>query len=199
MRPGVWQPPVACSRLEQEVIKRIKRARLFVWLREHRHELFDADFQAELAGMYADRPAGQPPVPRAQPGLATILQAYTGEAERGTAGNTPSGRVGLPPRLQSMGAVVVPVYLVPALTAALVLGLAAEGQGPPGLAAGLARHPGGRGHRPDEARRPAYRAGPGHVRGTRSVVQPAIRVEVLRMTDMTDRQAAGEPTLAAPT
>jgi hypothetical protein len=45
----VWQPPVECSRLEREVIKRIKRAKLFVWLREHRHELFDADFQAELA------------------------------------------------------------------------------------------------------------------------------------------------------
>jgi transposase len=77
----VWQPPVACSRLEREVIKRIKRARLFVWLREHRHELFDADFQAELAQMYADRPVGQPPVPPAQLGLATILQAYTGASD----------------------------------------------------------------------------------------------------------------------
>jgi Transposase DDE domain/Transposase domain (DUF772) len=77
----VWQPPVACSRLEREVIKRIKRARLFVWLREHRHELFDADFQAELAGMYADKPVGQPPVPPAQLALATILQAYTGASD----------------------------------------------------------------------------------------------------------------------
>jgi hypothetical protein len=81
VRPGVWQPPVACSRLEREVIKRIKRAKLFVWLREHRHELFDTDFQAELAGMYADRPVGQPPVPPAQLGLATILQAYTGASD----------------------------------------------------------------------------------------------------------------------
>lgn len=81
MRPGVWQPPVACSRLEQEVIKRIKRARLFVWLREHRHELFDEDFQAELAQMYADKPVGQPPVPPAQLALATILQAYTGASD----------------------------------------------------------------------------------------------------------------------
>jgi len=77
----VWQPPVACSRLEREVIKRIKRAKLFVWLREHRHELFDADFQAELAGMYQDKPVGQPPVPPAQLGLATILQAYTGASD----------------------------------------------------------------------------------------------------------------------
>ena len=81
VRPGVWQPPVACSRLEREVIKRIKRAKLFVWLREHRHELFDADFQAELAQMYQDKPVGQPPVPPAQLGLATILQAYTGASD----------------------------------------------------------------------------------------------------------------------
>jgi len=81
VRPGVWQPPVEPSRLEREVIKRIKRARLFVWLREHRHELLDADFQAELAQMYADRPVGQPPVAPAQLGLATILQAYTGASD----------------------------------------------------------------------------------------------------------------------
>src|SRR5207247_8455334 len=62
----------------REVIKRVKRAKLFVWLREHRHELFDADFQAELAGMYQDAQVGQPPVPPAQLGLATVLQAYTG-------------------------------------------------------------------------------------------------------------------------
>jgi Transposase DDE domain/Transposase domain (DUF772) len=81
VRPGVWQPPVACSRLEREVIRRVKRAKLFVWLREHRHELFDADFQAELAQMYADTPVGQPPVPPAQLALATILQAYTGASD----------------------------------------------------------------------------------------------------------------------
>jgi Transposase domain (DUF772) len=81
VRPGVWQPPVEPSRLEREVIKRIKRARLFVWLREYRHELFDAGFQAELAQMYADKPVGQPPVPPAQLGLARILQTYTGASD----------------------------------------------------------------------------------------------------------------------
>src|ERR687888_317877 len=81
VRPGVWQPPVACSRLEREVIKGINRPRFFVWLREHRHELFDEAFQAELAGMYADKPVGQPPVPPAQLALATILQAYTGASD----------------------------------------------------------------------------------------------------------------------
>jgi Transposase DDE domain/Transposase domain (DUF772) len=81
VRPGVWQPPVACSRLEREVIKRVKRARLFVWLRQHRHELFDEDFQQELARAYQDSPKGQPPVPPAQLALATILQAYTGASD----------------------------------------------------------------------------------------------------------------------
>jgi Transposase DDE domain/Transposase domain (DUF772) len=63
------------------VIKRIKRAKLFVWLREHRHELFDEGLQAELAQLYQDKPVGQPPVPPAQLGLATILQAYTGASD----------------------------------------------------------------------------------------------------------------------
>jgi Transposase domain (DUF772) len=77
----VWQPPVECSRLEQEVIKRVKRAKLFVWLREHRHELLDEGFQVELAGMYQDKPVGQPPVPPAQLALATVLQASTGASD----------------------------------------------------------------------------------------------------------------------
>jgi hypothetical protein len=81
MRPGVWQPLVACSRLEQEVIKRVKRAKLFVWLGEHRHELFDEDLQHQLAQAYQESPKGQPPVPPAQLALATVLQAYTGVSD----------------------------------------------------------------------------------------------------------------------
>jgi transposase len=77
----VWQPPVACSRLEREVIKRVKRAKLPQPHKQHRHELFGEGFQAELAAMYADKPVGQPPVPPAQLGLATILQAYTGASD----------------------------------------------------------------------------------------------------------------------
>jgi Transposase DDE domain/Transposase domain (DUF772) len=78
MRPEVWQPPVTPSRLEQAVMQRVKRARLFVWLRQHRHQLLDEAFQTELAGMYDPGPLGQPPVPPAQLALATILQAYVG-------------------------------------------------------------------------------------------------------------------------
>jgi hypothetical protein len=77
MRPVVWRPPAEPSPAEQAVIKAVRRARLFVFLREHRHELLDEEFQAELAATYADSPKGQPPVPPARLALATILQAYT--------------------------------------------------------------------------------------------------------------------------
>jgi transposase len=73
----MWEPPVEPSPAERAVIKAVRRAKLFVFLREHRHELFDEQFQAELAEAYADSPKGQPPVPPAQLALATILQAYT--------------------------------------------------------------------------------------------------------------------------
>jgi transposase len=81
MRPGVWRPPVEPSPAEQAVIKAVRRAKLFVFLRQHRHELFDEQFQAELAQAYADSPKGQPPVPPAQLALATIVQAYTGVSD----------------------------------------------------------------------------------------------------------------------
>jgi len=66
MRPRPWQPPAELSPAEQGVITAIKRAKLFIFLRLHRHEVFDAAFQDELAGMYGDAAKGQPPVPPAQ-------------------------------------------------------------------------------------------------------------------------------------
>ena len=81
VRPAVWCPAAELSPAEQAVIKAVRRAKLFVFLRLHRHELFDEGFQAELAQAYADRPKGQPPVPPAQLALATVLQAYTGVSD----------------------------------------------------------------------------------------------------------------------
>ena len=63
VRPVVWRPPAEPSPAEQAVIKAVRRAKLFVFLRLHRHELFDEQFQAELAESYVDSPKGQPPVP----------------------------------------------------------------------------------------------------------------------------------------
>src|SRR5712692_964572 len=81
MRPSMWRPPAEPSPAEQAVIRAVRRAKLFVFLREHRHELFDERFQAELAEAYVDSPKGQPPVPPAQLALATIVQAYAGVSD----------------------------------------------------------------------------------------------------------------------
>jgi Transposase DDE domain/Transposase domain (DUF772) len=81
MRPEVWRPPAEPSAAEQAVIKAVRRAKLFVFLRLHRHELFDEEFQAELAQAYVASPKGQPPVPPARLALATILQAYAGVSD----------------------------------------------------------------------------------------------------------------------
>jgi hypothetical protein len=81
VRPVVWWPPAEPSPAELTVIKAVRRAKLFVFLRQHRHELFDEQFQAELAQACADSPKGQPPVPPARLALATILQAYAGVSD----------------------------------------------------------------------------------------------------------------------
>jgi hypothetical protein len=81
MRPLPWRPPVDLSPLEQAVVRRVRRAKLFVFLRTQRHTLFDVTFQEELATLYEDRPQGQPPVPPALLALVTILQAYTGASD----------------------------------------------------------------------------------------------------------------------
>ena len=81
MRPVVWGPPVQPSAAEQMVIKAVRRAKLFVFLRMHRHELFDEEFQAELGQAYVDSAKGEPPVPPALLALATILQAYAGVSD----------------------------------------------------------------------------------------------------------------------
>ena len=81
MRPGVWQPPVEPSAAEQDVIKAVRRAKLFVFYGCTRHEQFDEQFQAELAVTYVGSAKGQPPVPPARLALATILQAYTGVSD----------------------------------------------------------------------------------------------------------------------
>jgi hypothetical protein len=81
MRPSGWHPPIEPTPEEQAVMRRIKRAKLFVFLRNHRHEVFDEEFQAELGEIYHDSALGRPPVPPAQLALATILQAYTGVSD----------------------------------------------------------------------------------------------------------------------
>ena len=78
MRPEPWSPPVELSPAERAIVQRIRRAKLFAFLRERRHELLDAAFQEELAGPYAGSGLGRPPVSPAQLALATVVQAYVG-------------------------------------------------------------------------------------------------------------------------
>jgi hypothetical protein len=51
MRPVPWDPPIEWSASEHMIVKRIRRAKLFIFLREHRHDVFDAAFQEELASL----------------------------------------------------------------------------------------------------------------------------------------------------
>src|SRR6266496_4418253 len=81
MQPCQWQPPVTLSEQEKQIVERIRRARLFVFLRHNRHELLDEAFQQELAGLYQPSKRGQPPIAPAQLALATIMQAYTGVSD----------------------------------------------------------------------------------------------------------------------
>jgi hypothetical protein len=81
MKPELWHPPVELSDSEQEIISRIRRAKLFVFLRKVRHQLFDDQFQEELAQIYQENPQGHPPVSPAKLALVTILQAYTGASD----------------------------------------------------------------------------------------------------------------------
>jgi hypothetical protein len=77
-----WTPPIALSRQEQFLMKRLDRVRkLFGFLRQHRHALFDQAFQEELEGMYRGNGAGKSPVPPAQLAMAVLLQGYVGASD----------------------------------------------------------------------------------------------------------------------
>src|SRR6516225_7592233 len=56
--------------------------RFFVFLRERRHELLDATFQATLAATYSAEPGGKEPVEAGMLTLATLLQAYCHVGDR---------------------------------------------------------------------------------------------------------------------
>jgi hypothetical protein len=77
-----WTPPVALSPQEQLLMKRLTRVRkLFGFLREHRHDLFDDTFQAQLEAMYRDTGAGDVPHPPALLCMVTLLQGYVGASD----------------------------------------------------------------------------------------------------------------------
>ena len=71
----LWMPPVETSDEEKRLLSRCKKSRLFVFLREHRHELFDESFQREFLATYPERKSGKKPVAPALLAMVTVLQA----------------------------------------------------------------------------------------------------------------------------
>ena len=81
-----WTPPVDLNSREAKICKRHETHRRFYrFLRLHRHELFDDDFQAKLAEAYSDQPRGTEPVAPALLAAATLLQAYEGTSDKDAA------------------------------------------------------------------------------------------------------------------
>ncbi len=72
-----WSPAVGRSTREERLLKLAGRSRkLLVFLRRHRHELFDRAFQAELGSMYRDSGQGEEPQPPALMCMAVLVQGY---------------------------------------------------------------------------------------------------------------------------
>ncbi len=79
----MWNPPIALTSEEQKIAARTRKTRkFFAFLREHRHELLDTDFQYTLAQSYCPEPGGQAPVEAGLLALATLLQAYCHVGDR---------------------------------------------------------------------------------------------------------------------
>jgi hypothetical protein len=77
-----WKPPVAPTRQEHFLLKRLDRVRkLLGFLRLHRHELFDDAFQDELASMYRTTGAGKDALPPAMMAMAVLVQGYLGMSD----------------------------------------------------------------------------------------------------------------------
>src|SRR5713101_1992533 len=77
-----WNPSRTYSRQEEFLLKRLRRTRkLFAFLRDHRHEIFDDAMQAALESMYRDTGAGKEPVCPAMMSMAALMQGYLGVSD----------------------------------------------------------------------------------------------------------------------
>ncbi len=78
-----WNVTTELTKEEEFIIKKAcKNRKLFVFLREFGHLIFDEPFQQELIEMYHQTGAGLPPVPPARMAMATLLQKYTSQRVR---------------------------------------------------------------------------------------------------------------------
>jgi hypothetical protein len=77
-----WSPRDEYTEEEKRLLKRLRRnKKLFAFLRQHRQELVDETFQAELESMYRDTGAGKEPVMPAMMAMAVLLQEYAGVSD----------------------------------------------------------------------------------------------------------------------
>ena len=77
-----WSPRVELTKQEKMLMKRLTRVRtLFGFLRLHRHELFDDEFQDQLLDTYRLTGAGDPPHPPALMCMVILLQGYVGASD----------------------------------------------------------------------------------------------------------------------
>jgi len=72
---NLWSPPIETTAAEERILRRCAKRKIFIFLRRHRHQLFDAEFQAQLCAMYDERERGLPRLPPALLCMATLLQA----------------------------------------------------------------------------------------------------------------------------
>ena len=70
----LWSPPVALSPAEARFLARLRNGKLYAFLREVRHGLFDAEAQQPLMDAYAGRTSGKDPVPPALLAMVLVLQ-----------------------------------------------------------------------------------------------------------------------------
>ena len=77
-----WSPSEIVSRREKFILGRLKRnGKLFAFLRQQRHRLFDDAFQQELETMYRDTGAGKDANPPALMAMVVLLQSYAGASD----------------------------------------------------------------------------------------------------------------------
>ena len=77
-----WNPSRRYTRQEEWLLKRLRRTRkLFAFLRDHRHEIFDEAMQSEFESMYRDTGAGKDPVCPAMMAMAAVMQGYLGVSD----------------------------------------------------------------------------------------------------------------------
>ena len=77
-----WVPCQTYSRQEEAILKSLRRTRkLFAFLRDHRHVLFEDELQAALESMYRDTGAGKEPVCPARMAMAVLMQGYLGVSD----------------------------------------------------------------------------------------------------------------------